>query len=58
MQSLENAESVGGSDLEDTVLTVPVWFTEKQRIELRFVVMVLSHCIHVFLYKTKVYVGK
>ena len=40
------------------MLTVPVWFTEKQRIELRFVVMVLSHCMHVFLYKTEVYVGK
>eukprot|EP00794_Sanderia_malayensis_P012769 gene12769-14080_t len=31
---LENAETVGGADLEDTVLTVPIWFTEKQRIEL------------------------
>lgn len=33
--NLENAETVGGADLEDSVLTVPVWFTEKQRIELR-----------------------
>ncbi|XP_065052008.1 heat shock 70 kDa protein 14-like [Rhopilema esculentum] len=31
---LENAEAIGGADLEDSVLTVPIWFTEKQRIEL------------------------
>ena len=31
----ENAEAIGGADLEDSVITVPIWFTEKQRIELR-----------------------
>ena len=44
----ENAESVGGADLEDTVLTVPFWFTEKQRIEIRCVAMTLNVFFLVF----------
>ena len=40
---LENAELVGGSDLEDVVLAVPVNFSEEQRLSLWYKSILFSH---------------